>query len=66
LSEDEFTGRFGLIEDLYGTGHPTAKQLRDKPCTLELLTAQAELNEAEEAKRHAEFLRRTKANSAPQ
>jgi hypothetical protein len=66
LSEDEFTERFGLVEDVYGTGHPTAKQLREKPCTLELLAAQVEMNEAEEAKRHAEFLRRARPNNAPQ
>jgi hypothetical protein len=66
LSEDEFADRSSLCEDIYGTCHPTAKQLRERPCTPELLTAQIAINEANEAKRHAEYLKRRSAMTAPQ
>ncbi len=66
LSEDEFTDRCSLCYDIYGTCHPTAKQLRERPCTPELRMAQMAINEANDAKRHAEFLRRRGAITAPQ
>ena len=65
LSEDEFTERIGLIEDIYGTGHPTAKQLRERPCTPKLLREQMALNEVNEVKRQAEFDRKRSAEVAP-
>jgi hypothetical protein len=66
LSEDEFTDRSSLCDDIYGTCHPTAKQLRERPCTPELLRAQIAINEANDAKRHAEYLKRRSAMAAPQ
>ena len=66
LSEDEFADRSSPCENIYGTCHPTAKQLRERPCTPESLTAQIAINEANEAKRHAEYLKRRSAMTAPQ
>jgi hypothetical protein len=40
LTEAEFTERYELVSDIYGTGFPTAKQLRENPCTFEMLRAQ--------------------------
>jgi len=47
LTEAEFTERYELVSDIYGTGFPTAKQLREHPCTDELLRAQRATVEAE-------------------
>jgi hypothetical protein len=65
LSEDEFTDRVLLCDDIYGTAHPTAKQLREKPCTAELLKKQVALNDADEERRRAEYIKRRGATSAP-
>ncbi|MGH9682311.1 MAG: hypothetical protein ACRD4S_01700 [Candidatus Acidiferrales bacterium] len=37
FSEEQFSERYFLVEDIYGTGCPTAKQLREKPCSKELI-----------------------------
>jgi transcriptional regulator with XRE-family HTH domain len=66
LREDEFTDRFSLCDDIYGTCHSTAKQLRESPCTSELRMAQMAIDEANDAKRHAEYLKRRGAMTAPQ
>lgn len=65
LSEEEFTDRCYLCDDIYGTVHPTTKQLRKQPCTPELLRAQIAINDAKEAERSAEFLKRRSATTAP-
>lgn len=64
LGEDAFLDRYSLVEDIYGTGHPTPKQLREKPCTPELLSKQVTLNYVKEAVR-AEKFRCISAATAP-
>jgi hypothetical protein len=69
LTEDEFLDRSILVSDIYGTMHPSPAQLRDKPCTAELLAKQRSDNDTEDAQRaarYAERRNRTGAVDAPQ
>jgi hypothetical protein len=58
LTEDEFEKRFWLCDSVYGTGHPSPEQLRENPCTPELLARQLAIEEADEAKRESEYAKK--------
>lgn len=63
LTEDGFMTRGFLVTDLYGTLFPTAAQLREKPCTNELLREQRSKNDAERAREEAADEAREKARA---
>ncbi len=65
LGAEDFGDRYALMQDIYGGGFPSAKQLRDRPCTPELLRAQRAQDDAEEARRQAKFDKSRGATNAP-
>jgi hypothetical protein len=64
LSEQEFEDRFWLCDTIYGTPHPTPAQLREKPCTPELLAVQEAAEDEKYEKSEAKYQRRTRDYSA--